>query len=61
MRAQNITLSVRIEAEADEDEILELAEAVDKHSRVHNTLRAGVEIPASECEVVSVEFEERKP
>jgi hypothetical protein len=57
VRAQNIRLSVRIEAEAGEDEILEIAEVVDRQGRVHNTLRRGVEIPASECEVVSVEVE----
>jgi uncharacterized OsmC-like protein len=60
-RAQNIKLSVRIDAEADEEEILELAEAVDRQGRVHNTLRHGVEIPASECEVVSVEVETQRP
>ena len=61
VRAQNIKLSVRIEAAADEDAILELAEAVDRQGRVHNTLRHGVEVPASECEVVSVEVEAEKP
>jgi uncharacterized OsmC-like protein len=55
--ARDINMSVRIEAQADEDEILDLAESIDQHSRVHNTLRHGVEIPAAECEVVSIEVE----
>jgi putative redox protein len=57
VRAQNVQMSVRIEAQAAEDTILELAESVDRRSRVHNTLRYEVEIPAAECEVVSVELE----
>jgi uncharacterized OsmC-like protein len=61
VRAQNVKLSVRIEAEADEDEILEMAELIDQQSRVHNTLRLGVDIPTSECEVVSVEVEAERP
>ena len=56
-RAQDIRLSVRIEAAADEDEILELAESIDQQSRVHNTLRSGAEIPTAECEVVPIEIE----
>jgi uncharacterized OsmC-like protein len=60
-RAQDIRLSVRIEAAADEDEILELAESIDQQSRVHNTLRLGVEIPAAECEVVPIEIEKEGP
>ena len=56
-RAQNIRLAVRIEAAANEAEILELAESIDQQSRVHNTLRFGAEIPAAECEVVPVEIE----
>ncbi len=61
VHAQNVRLSVRIEAEADEDEILEMAELIDQQSRVHNTLRLGVEIPTAECEVVSVEVEAEGP
>jgi uncharacterized OsmC-like protein len=57
VRARSIRLGVRIEAQASEDEILELAESIDQRSRVHNTLRFGVEIPAAECEIVSVEVE----
>ncbi len=59
--ARNVNMSVRIEAQADEEEILDLAESVDRRSRVHNTLRAGLEIPAAECEVVSLEIEQEKP
>jgi uncharacterized OsmC-like protein len=61
LRAQNINLGVRIEADADEDEVLALAEAADRRSRVHNTLRQGIEIPAAECEVVSIEIEKETP
>jgi uncharacterized OsmC-like protein len=61
VRAQNIRLGVRIEAQASEDEILELAESIDQQSRVHNTLRFGVEVPAAECEIVSLEIEKESP
>jgi uncharacterized OsmC-like protein len=57
VRAQNVRLAVRIEADASEEAILELAEGADTRSRVHNTLRLGAEIPAAECEAVSVEIE----
>ncbi|MGD0166130.1 MAG: OsmC family protein [Gaiellaceae bacterium] len=56
-QAQNIRLSARIEAQAGEDEILELAEYVDGHSSVHSTLRRGVDVPVAECEIVSIEIE----
>jgi organic hydroperoxide reductase OsmC/OhrA len=58
VRAQNLSMSVRIEAQAGEDEILELAESIDRRNRVANTLRLGVELPESECEVFSVEVEQ---
>ena len=60
LRAQNIRLGVRIEAQAEEDDILELAESIEQRGRVHNTLRLGVEIPPAECEIVSVEVEKER-
>jgi uncharacterized OsmC-like protein len=60
-RAENLSLSVRVEAQAPEQEILALVEQVDRSSRVHNTLRLGIEVPDAECEVVSVEIESEQP
>ena len=59
VRAQNIRYSTRVEAEADEDEIMELMQHVDRVAEVHNTLRAGAEVEFAEAEAVSLGIEAR--
>lgn len=58
-RAQRATLSTRVEAEADEDEIMELIRRVDEIAEVHNSLRHGVEIELAEAEAVAMQIEAR--
>jgi uncharacterized OsmC-like protein len=58
-RAQNVRYSTRVEAEAPEDEILELIQHVDDIAEVHNTLRAGSTIELLEAEAVSMQIEAR--
>jgi uncharacterized OsmC-like protein len=59
MRAQNVRFSTRVEAAADEDEILELIHHVDDIAEIHNTLRHGVDVELAEAEAVSVQVEAR--
>jgi putative redox protein len=59
MRAHNIQFSTRVEAEASEDEIMDLIQHVDRIAEVHNTLRAGVEVELVEAEAVAVQVEAR--
>jgi len=59
VRAQNVRYSTRVEAEAPEDEILELIQHVDGIAEVHNTLRAGSAIELLEAEAVSMQIEAR--
>ena len=58
-RAQNIQVSTRVEADATEDEILDLIQHVDRIAEVHNTLRAGTEVELVEAEAVSMQVEAR--
>jgi organic hydroperoxide reductase OsmC/OhrA len=44
VRAQNVTLSVRVEADADELTLMELVERADRASEVANALRLGVAV-----------------
>jgi putative redox protein len=59
MRAQNIQVSTRIEADASEDEIMDLIQHVDRIAEIHNTLRAGASVELVEAEAVSVQVEAR--
>ncbi len=58
-RAQNVRLSTRVEAEADEEEIMDLMRHVDEIAEVHNSLRAGVDVELLEAEAVSMQIEAR--
>jgi putative redox protein len=59
MRARNIQVSTRVEADASKDEIMDLIQHVDQIAEVHNTLRAGAEVELVEAEAVSVQVEAR--
>jgi uncharacterized OsmC-like protein len=58
-RAQDVRFSTRVEAAADEDEIMELIRHVDDIAEIHNTLRNGVDVELAEAEAVSVQVEAR--
>ena len=58
-RAQNVRFSTRVEAEADEDEIMDLIQHVDTIGEVHNTLREGAEVELVEAEAVAMQIEAR--
>jgi putative redox protein len=58
-RAENIQVSTRIEADASEDEIMDLIQHVDRIAEIHNTLRAGASVELVEAEAVSVQVEAR--
>jgi putative redox protein len=57
--ARNVTFSTRVEAAADEDEILELIRHVDEIAEIHNTLRNGIPVELAEAEAVSVQVAAR--
>lgn len=57
--AQRVRFSTRVEANADEEEIMDLIQHVDEIAEVHNTLRHGVDIELAEAEAVSVQVEAR--
>jgi putative redox protein len=59
VRAQNIALSTRVEADASEDEIMDLIQHVDRIAEVHNTLREGANVELVEAEAVSMQVEAR--
>ena len=59
VRAQSVELSTRVEADAAEDEIMELIQHVDRIAEVQNTLRAGVDVELVEAEAVSVQVAAR--
>lgn len=59
VRAQNVRYSTRVEAEAPEDEILELIRHVDEIAEVHGTLRAGNAVELLDAEAVSMQIEAR--
>jgi putative redox protein len=58
-RAANVRYSTRVEAEAGEDEIMELIQHVDEIAEVHGTLREGIPIELAEAEAVSMQVETR--
>jgi putative redox protein len=57
--ARNVRFSTRVEAEADEEEIIELIQHVNEIAEVHNTLRGGIEVELAEAEAVSMQIEAR--
>jgi putative redox protein len=59
VRAQNVRYSTRVEAEASDDEIMELIRHVDEIAEVHNTLRAGTAIELVEAEAIALQVETR--
>jgi putative redox protein len=59
VRARNIQLSTRVEADATEAEIIELIQHVDRIAEVHNTLRDGADVELIEAEAVAVQVEAR--
>ena len=59
VRAQDVRYSTRVEAEAPEDEIMELIRHVDEIAEVHNTLRAGGAIELVDAEAISLQIETR--
>ena len=58
-RAEHVRYSTRVEAEAPEDEIMELIRHVDEVAEVHNTLRAGSMIELVDAEAISLQVETR--
>ena len=58
-RAQNIRYSTRVEAEADEDEIMELIRHVDEIAEVHNSVRAPTPVELVDAEAVALSVEAR--
>lgn len=58
-RARNLRYSTRVEAEASEDEILELIQHVDEIAEVQNTLREGSAVELLEAEAISMQVEAR--
>jgi uncharacterized OsmC-like protein len=57
VRARNVLLSARVEAQASEKEILDLVGHIDRSGQVLNSLRLGTEVTLAECEAVEVEIE----
>jgi len=57
--AQNVRFSTRVEAAADEDEIMDMIRHVDEIAEIHNSLRNGIDVELVEAEVVSVQVEAR--
>jgi organic hydroperoxide reductase OsmC/OhrA len=49
VRAQNVTLSVRVEANADQPTLMELVERADRTSEVANALRLGVAVRVADA------------
>jgi putative redox protein len=58
-RAENVRYSTRVEAEAPEEEIMELIRHVDEIAEVHNTLRQGITVELAEAEAISLQVETR--
>ena len=56
-RAATVRYSTRVEADAGEDEIMELIRHVDEVAEVHGTLRGGAAIELTEAEAVSMQVE----
>jgi putative redox protein len=59
VRAQNVRLSTRVEAEAPEEEVMGLIHDVDRIAEVHNSLRHGTEVTLCDAQAVSMQIEAR--
>ncbi len=55
VRAQNVTLATRIEAEASEKEILELIEYTDRIAEIPNSLRLGTPVTLTGAQAIAVQ------
>ncbi len=55
VRAQNVTLATRIEAEASEEEILELIEYTDRIAEIPNSLRLGTPVTLTAAQAIAVQ------
>jgi hypothetical protein len=55
VRAQNVTYSTRIEAEASEAAILALIEQTDRVAEIPNSLRLGTPVMLADVQAISVE------
>jgi len=55
VRAQNVTYSTRIEAEASEADILALIDQTDRVAEIPNSLRFGTAVMLTEVQAISVE------
>ncbi len=55
VRAQNVTYSTRVEAEAREAEILALIELTDRVAEIPNSLRLGTPVALTEVQAISVQ------
>ena len=55
VRAQNVTYSTRIEAEASEADILALIDQTDRVAEIPNSLRFGTTVMLTEIQAISVE------
>ena len=55
VRAQYVTYSTRIEAEASEADILALIEQTDRVAEIPNSLRLGTPVVLAEVQAISVE------
>jgi organic hydroperoxide reductase OsmC/OhrA len=54
VRAQNVTLSPRVEANADETEILDLILATDRVAEIPNSLRLGTPVHLRDHQAISI-------
>lgn len=54
VRAQNVNFSVRIEASASQEEILDLIKHTDRVAEIHNSLRRGTQVSLGKTEAVSI-------
>ena len=55
VRAQNVTYSTRIEAEASEADILALIDQTDRVAEIPNSLRFGAQVMLTEVQAISIE------
>ncbi len=54
MRAQNVVFSAKVEAEASENEIMELIQQTDRVAEIHNSLRMGTQVTLTNAKAVKV-------
>lgn len=54
VRAQNVNFSVRVEASASQEEILDLIKHTDRVAEIHNSLRRGTQVSLGKTEAVSI-------